>query len=78
MKSNLRKLVAEKEQREGRVIEQKEISEMTGLTESTVSKWMSFRSMSMVHAKPAAMLMRWVPCTLDQLITIEEVGAESV
>lgn len=73
MKSNLRKLVAKREEAEQRIITQAEIAEETGLNPMTVSQWMSFKEFSVIYVKPLTALMRWAGCGMDELISIEEV-----
>lgn len=72
MRSRLRDLVLDKERREGRRIQQREIAEQTGLTEATVSKWMDpFRSFTQLRSDAVISLCRWVPCTYNDLLTME-------
>lgn len=77
MRSRLRQLVADKEAVEQRRIPQTEIAEATGLTEATVSKWMSFKPFTLIKADAAIAICKWVPCSLDDLLTVERVTPES-
>lgn len=75
LRSRLRQLVSDKENAEQRRIPQTEIAVATGLTEATVSKWMSFKAFTRIEASAAVALCQWVPCTLDQLLTAERLDS---
>jgi len=75
MRSNLRQLIYERQAREGQKITGRDISVATGIQEATISRWMSDRPMSTIHGNVLGELMKFGGWSVDELITIEAVGA---
>lgn len=67
MRSRLKQLVAERELKEKRRIQQTEIAEATGLRPATVSKWMSPNPLGRIDDHTLVVLMRWLNLGTDDI-----------
>lgn len=68
-RSKLPYFVAKKSlEQNGRKITQQQIAEETGLTQGTVSNWMSEKPMDKLAFETAEALARWVGCNWHELV----------
>lgn len=72
MRSRLKVLVAEKEIREGRRLSLRTIASESNASLSTVIR-LENNSIKMVPLDDLALLCRWIPCEVGELLRIEEV-----
>lgn len=72
MRSRLKQLVAQREATLGRRIKQIEISELTGLSANTVSRWMSPVPFERFESEPVVKLCAWLECGIGDLLYIDQ------
>lgn len=74
LKSNLSKLLLARSMAEGRRITQRELSNATGISEMTISSWMSDEPLDMISSKTVTRLCEYFRCEIGDLIAIETVN----
>lgn len=73
-KSRLGQIMLEKSAEAGRRITAQSISEATGITESTLSKWVNGEPMKQVRAGVADALCDYLQVSLTELIYLDEIN----
>jgi DNA-binding Xre family transcriptional regulator len=71
VRSRLKEIVAQKERTVNRSIQQKEIAEVTGLTEHTISRWMRPTPFTRIETDVALKLCQYLNCELGELLYID-------
>jgi DNA-binding Xre family transcriptional regulator len=71
VRSRLKQLITEREQKLGRRIHQKEIVEATGLNPNTISRWMSPTPFQRFESEPLLRLCEYLNCEIGDLVFID-------
>lgn len=71
VRSRLKELVAIKEREVGKVIQQKDIAEATGLAEPTIGRWMRPTPFTRIETDVVIKLCEYLGCSLGDLLFID-------
>ncbi len=71
VKSNLKKIVSDLEQKQGRRITHQEISDATGLRRATITKWMSPSEMKLIDSEALTKLAQYAGVAVGDLLHVE-------
>lgn len=73
MRSRLKELVYQRERESGERIWQKDIATATGLTEKTISRWMSPEPFTRLEVDAVVRLCRFLNVDMNDLVYMEEI-----